>query len=1492
MPMLKIIKNKIMRSQNINISKTKNFFYLLLSSYFLLLTSYLTFNMPPDSFAQTEEQSLLVLSFPKTTKSKAQDSISRKDLVRQIEILKQKGFSLVSLDDVEQFLYHRKKLPDKAVLITLWGLRENYLNAYPLFKKLGIRPVMFLDVEAMNKGNHTYISWHDAQKIAKEGQWDLGILEKSAGNVQKARNDLEKKAKTKVKTLLCFSEQDTENLKKEFPLLFLHKASDGFNKKGQLPPALNVLFVPVDWEAADLAYFLDHALTRQEDYTDDFKESVVRDWLTPWGKTVTEKGNFELRSNPDGNGAETWLLGTNDWQDVSFNMDYQLFAAEQMWVYLRYQDPQNYIRLGQSQGQFYLQQKIQGEFQGLKSKLPSLNDHLPQTIRVIIRDTYANGYLNGQRLFRQPLKIDSSLRAGKIGLSLWEPAANEAVCRIDKISVQRIPPLAADCRTKEECLEILKQKGEFLTSLSASEDLRKDDQFKMFCGYYQIKLTPPLSADREGAATRLNQGEDFYKKEKFQEALEEFKQAVLLDPGFLKGWENLGWAYWKLGEIDQTIRIWENIRLVTPQDYQLLNILAKSYTAQGNLDKAFNFYTESLKISPDQEGIEENQAKILGWMKRYTQAIERLKKLLQQNPNDDQTRFLLAAFLTRSQQDKEALGYWEYLVKKSPQEKKYKLGLERSLYALEQYDQALDILKQILTEDPQDVTALESLADDAVFTRDYKKAQKILKQIVAIDPQRLSALNKLIKISAALLDYQEVIKASPQSLAVNPHQPFIHILYADALQANGHSRKAFQEYQYILSLNPNNISAHTGLKNLFAEEGQYAKAIKEINYLLAMDPSNINLRMDMAKILSYQGKYARSIDLLKKLLTEIQNRPTIFILLYHGITSKERSDILKAGDLREQLELLKKLGYTPITPEDLVLAWDKKKTLPSKSVMITFDDARRDSFQYADPVLKQAQYKAVMFVPVNIINENNPFFSSWEEIQQYQESGRWIIQGHGNLSHEDIVVKEEEQGNFLANKEWLSDQKRLETAEEFKSRIRLDYQSCRQMLEQLTHQEIYAFAFPEGDLGQMDFSNYSGAYAENLSAVKDFYKMSFIEDEGGFNLTGDNPYLLKRFEVPWDWTKEKFYNHVTQKEPKVRIKKILADILRWMGQKQAALKLYEELEKESPHNEEVLLGKAYLFKETKDWDKAKEIFQEILSIDPQNKQAREGLKEAEMAIKPRADTRYSFFKDNKTRKIMEWEESVNYPVSGRLSLETAFTRAFFEEENVEDISENRFSLSSLYGDDLKSLKISYHYRDFSRTEDAHNYAAEANFPLFFIDRITLRNSLENVETAKAIQEAVKTYKNEVEFRESLINDLDLAGRYRFYSYNDDNARRYVKLDLFYLLRRKPNVSIGYTFNFDDTKFDSGNYYAPNHLIVNQADFRVTDQIGNTKLSYAINYAVGYGTEKGAGGRIIHTPEVRLEYKANDYLNIFTEYNFSKTPTYTSQYTEGGIKLKF
>ncbi len=244
------------------------------------------------------------------------------------------------------------------------------------------------------------------------------------------------------------------------------------------------------------------------------------------------------------------------------------------------------------------------------------------------------------------------------------------------------------------------------------------------------------------------------------------------------------------------------------------------------------------------------------------------------------------------------------------------------------------------------------------------------------------------------------------------------------------------------------------------------------------------------------------------------------ILLYHGIFDGPDDGFnISKESFTEQMESLKRNGYTTISMKQYLDFLHGKIDLPYKSILITFDDGRKDSYYRADTVLNAMKFKAVMFLTsgYSLVDGSN-YYVDRDEVTAMHKSGRWDIEAHSDYAgtNQIAIDKQGTTANFFGNLKWIDKEDRRETEDEYRHRVSLEFKTVKEELAQhLGQGTIRTFAFPFGDYAQAN-SNTNLTNILQDEAHK-YYEQVFIQfrkgDPYSSNYKVKDTFMSRRIEV-------------------------------------------------------------------------------------------------------------------------------------------------------------------------------------------------------------------------------------------------------------------------------------------------------------------------------------------------------------------------------------------
>lgn len=183
-------------------------------------------------------------------------------------------------------------------------------------------------------------------------------------------------------------------------------------------------------------------------------------------------------------------------------------------------------------------------------------------------------------------------------------------------------------------------------------------------------------------------------------------------------------------------------------------------------------------------------------------------------------------------------------------------------------------------------------------------------------------------------------------------------------------------------------------------------------------------------------------------------RKQVPILCYHQIRDWTAKDSKNAKDyicpiatFKAHMKMLADSGYHTILPDQLMAYLTTGAALPTKPIMLTFDDTDLDQFTIADPELKKYHYKAVYFVMT--VSLGRPHYMTTDMVKKLSDEGNVI--GSHTWDHHMVSKYNHVNVQKLANG-------KTKTVDDWVEQI----DKPTKKLEEITGKKMDYFAYPFG----------------------------------------------------------------------------------------------------------------------------------------------------------------------------------------------------------------------------------------------------------------------------------------------------------------------------------------------------------------------------------------------------------------------------------------------
>ena len=389
-------------------------------------------------------------------------------------------------------------------------------------------------------------------------------------------------------------------------------------------------------------------------------------------------------------------------------------------------------------------------------------------------------------------------------------------------------------------------------------------------------------------AKHLEQGQTYFDKGQYSEALIEFKNVVQFDPKDAATHYRLALTYLKLGgmtnlqgafaELSRTVELDK-----TNRDAQLK--LGELYLLGNEPAKAREQADIVLVSAPQNtEGLILKGRSLIN-EKHYAEGIAELKKAIELDPKNMRTY----------------------------------IDLARTQVFAKDTAAAKETLKKALTIDPRSTEILLALGDFRVTTGKPEQAEIIYKQALDIAPQNDEIYLKLAGFYQRYGKWAEVEATLQKLAALKPQDEKPHILLGNFFTWLGQRDKALASYQRAVEHNPKSIPARDKLIDHFLDTGKLDEAEPRVKSILDKNKKDFSGRFFDARLRLIRGKPDEAIELLQGV---IKDEPRLAPAhQYLGLAFVAKNDLLQARrELAETVKLDPNLAEARIALAALHLA--------------------------------------------------------------------------------------------------------------------------------------------------------------------------------------------------------------------------------------------------------------------------------------------------------------------------------------------------------------------------------------------------------------------------------------------------------------------------------------------------------------------------------------------------------------------------------------------
>ena len=353
--------------------------------------------------------------------------------------------------------------------------------------------------------------------------------------------------------------------------------------------------------------------------------------------------------------------------------------------------------------------------------------------------------------------------------------------------------------------------------------------------------------DRHNELVRIARGMVYGKQARVNDALDEFHQAVKIDPKDVGAMVAISRYYISIDSLKPAEIALYQAQQLNAKDVRSYLGLAELYERQHIPDLAIGQYEQAMKLDPNDARVHTALAGLYLRTRKYNESAQEWLKVISIDSNYADAYYQVANLYFLGKQYANAAFYAGRYVKLKPNDINGQWLYARALTEAGQYQQALPALQAVASNDSLRALSQLLLARSYFYSKDYQKALDIYKNAPSLNSKDLGFYGDALIVSGDTAGGLEQLKKSLVGDTVRTPQEKLQTESAvgQLLYQQKRYEESAQVFAQIADEHPS-VDAYLSAGQIYsmAKKPELAKA----NYdkALALNPTSLKVQMQMS----------------------------------------------------------------------------------------------------------------------------------------------------------------------------------------------------------------------------------------------------------------------------------------------------------------------------------------------------------------------------------------------------------------------------------------------------------------------------------------------------------------------------------------------------------------------------------------------------------------------------------------------------------------------
>jgi len=415
-----------------------------------------------------------------------------------------------------------------------------------------------------------------------------------------------------------------------------------------------------------------------------------------------------------------------------------------------------------------------------------------------------------------------------------------------------------------------------------------------------------IRLDPKGALAYRDRGLAYVLKGDFDHAIQDYDQATRLDSKNVAiNYLGRGMAYERKQDYSRAIQDYDEAIRLNPTYVDAYRARAGAYQSKGEYRRAIQDFDQEIELDPKSAAAYENRGLTYELDRNNDRALKDYEKAIELDPNDASAYASRGRIYAIKRDYDRAIQDYDQAIQIAPKKALAYRGRGQAYDGKGDHDRAIQDFDEAIRLDPNNAAAYNSRGVAYLNERDYARAIQDYDQAIQLDPKSTLAYTNRGNAYVIKREYDRAIQDCDRAIQLDPKSAIAHITRSLAYDLKGDHDRAIQDYDQAIRLDPRNERAYLGRGNAYLNKREYDRAIQDYDQAIQINPRNGATFASSGRGHFHLGNFKAAAEALLR-ANELEDDAYTMIFLY---LARERAGGTGAAELEANAARLKSKNW-------------------------------------------------------------------------------------------------------------------------------------------------------------------------------------------------------------------------------------------------------------------------------------------------------------------------------------------------------------------------------------------------------------------------------------------------------------------------------------------------------------------------------------------------------------------------------------------------------